>query len=303
MPTKEVKTKNKSFATEKRYGFVLEKLTQIRSKEKDVKVKKELESSIIAILNAIGLLGFIANERPNRTTRIIVELEDYLTKHYQLMQSLDEAFMLFVVGTGKYGKSTLINALLETEAAAVGVLPKTWKIDVFRNNIPPNEVHIKWRNNVNKVENIKNAQLIIQEEERKRAASEKRINEELKLFKSEKPSIEEFKDKKKKLRIEKFYNSDITEMHWGVGRSPILDRFYLVDTPGMDQEVMGSVIKSAKDYYHKSDGVIWMLDATAIAARSAKELVEELEGDLKSIGEKQQNNIIAVLNPFDLKQQ
>jgi len=300
--TKEEYINIKPIARVERYKVVLEQLSEIRSQERNLMVKQELETSSLAIRKAIDTLGFTTNDIPNRTTRILHELEEYMTKHHQLIKSLDQSFMLFVVGTGKYGKSTLINSLLETEAAAVGVLPKTWKIDVFRSDIPQNKVHIKYRNNDTRVESYENAQLIIQEEERKRRESEKNINEELKLFRKEKPSNEKLKDKVTKLRRERLYNSDITEMHWGIIRATVLEQFYVVDTPGMDQEVMGNVVKSAKEYYHKADGVIWMLDATAIAASNAKELVEELETSLISIGEKQQNNnnIIAVLNRIDL---
>ncbi|MGB3259397.1 dynamin family protein [Paenisporosarcina sp.] len=300
MLTKEEYINNKPIARVERYKVVLDQLSQIRGQERDLMVKQELATSGLAIRKAIDTFGFTTNDIPNRTTRILRELEDCMTKHHQLIKSLDESFMLFVVGTGKYGKSTLINSLLETEAAAVGVLPKTWKIDVFRGDIPQNKVHIKYRNNDTKIVSYEDAQLIIQEEERKRRESEKNINEELKLFKNEKPSNEKLKDKLTKLRRERLYNSEITEMHWGIVGATILEQFYVVDTPGMDQEVMGNVVKSAKEYYHKADGVIWMLDATAIAASNAKDLVEELEASLISIGEKQQNNIIAVLNRIDL---
>ncbi|MGQ9531364.1 MAG: hypothetical protein ACUVTQ_00970 [Desulfotomaculales bacterium] len=48
-----------------------------------------------------------------------------------LKQELREPFMLFVMGMGKYGKSTLVNVLLGGRYADVDSLPKTWKIDVF----------------------------------------------------------------------------------------------------------------------------------------------------------------------------
>ena len=40
--------------------------------------------------------------------------------------------MLFIMGMRKYGKSTLINALLRQKVAEMDFLPKTWKIDVLK---------------------------------------------------------------------------------------------------------------------------------------------------------------------------
>lgn len=239
--------------------------------------------------------------RANKTGRLIDCLKDYEAKYDSLIKGLDQSFMLFVVGSGNYGKSTLINALLETEAAEVNVLPKTWKIDVFRKDIPADKAVIIYRGSAKrKLVPASMAKKIIELEEQKRKNSEKAVSDKLKQYKKQLSSFKAFKDMKLKLEREEIYNSDIMEVHWGMKEVLLLENFYIVDTPGLTQNVMGEVRHSVQDYYHKADGVVWMLDATTIAASNAKKLVEELEESLSAVGGKQQRNIIAVLNRIDL---
>ncbi len=40
-------------------------------------------------------------------------------------------YMLYVIGMGKAGKSSLLNSLVGSKVADVGTLPKTWKTDFF----------------------------------------------------------------------------------------------------------------------------------------------------------------------------
>ena len=71
----------------------------------------------------------------NKKTRILHTSMDKVRENNIRLQSLaadlNSPFLLFVVGDGKFGKSTLINALIGCEAAEAGQLPRTWKIDVF----------------------------------------------------------------------------------------------------------------------------------------------------------------------------
>ena len=58
-------------------------------------------------------------------------IREKLSEMEDIAGRMDEQFMLFIMGSGKNGKSTLINALLGQEKAEVNILPKTWKIDVY----------------------------------------------------------------------------------------------------------------------------------------------------------------------------
>ncbi|RBP02520.1 dynamin family protein [Rossellomorea aquimaris] len=282
------------------YTSIMRQLERKREERLDDVVRKQLNHYRGLSDDFRSDLSEIHEDRPNKTGRLLSFLEDYNTRYKSLIKGLDESFMLFVVGTGKYGKSTLINALLETEAAEVGVLPKTWKIDIYRKDIPVDQVLIKHRDNKEQKVSVEQAKIIIKVEEKRRSDSERIVNEKLKEYKNKVSSFEAFKELKLKLEREEIYNSDIVEMHWGMKEAPILENFYVVDTPGLTQRIMGEVRTNVQDYYHKADGVLWMLDATSIAASNAKKLVQDLEESLAKVGGKHQQNIIAVLNRIDL---
>lgn len=281
------------------YGSVYKKFQVIREEQQDSITKKQLNFYRKQIDMFRQKLTSMPINGHNKTGRLIKVLEDYDTKYDSLVNGLDNPFMLFVVGTGKYGKSTLINALLEKAEAEVNFSPKTWKIDVFRKDIPSNQVIIKYRNKRETKVSKEKAKEISAIEEKRRNDSDKQIKAKLNE-KKKSLSREEWDELKTKLEREELYNSDIIEMHWGMESSPVLDDFYIVDTPGLKQTVMGEVRNNVRDYYHKADGVLWMLDATAISANNVKKLVQDLEDSLSRGGGNQQSNIIAVLNRIDL---
>ena len=51
-----------------------------------------------------------------------------------LLKSIEELknpFLLFVIGSGKYGKTTLINSLIKDNLLKVDDIPNTWKLDTL----------------------------------------------------------------------------------------------------------------------------------------------------------------------------
>lgn len=237
----------------------------------------------------------------NKTTRMVDSLVETIPLYAGLKEGLSNPFQLFVVGTGNYGKSTLINSLLGTgeKHAAENTLPETWKIDIFEKDINSDEAIIQYRDG-REVKLPKNeVESILKDEEQKRKASNREVRKKLKD--STDLDKEAFKELKLKLEREELYTSPIIEVHWGIKDSAILNQFSIVDTPGFIQTVMGEVRNSVKEYYHKSDGVLWLLDATSISASGSMKLISELEDTLQEIGGRRiDNNIIAVLNRIDL---
>lgn len=282
------------------YESLFKKVELLKEDQTDAVIKKQLAYFASAIQSFQEKIKNVYNEQSNKTGRLSKVLEEYQAKYTSLIKSLDDSFMLFVIGTGNYGKSTLINSLLEQQLAEVDVLPKTWKIDVFRKDLAADTVVIKYKNNAECFATINEAREIIQKEEEKRKDSEIEVGKKLQVQKKNISTPKAFQELRLKLEREEIYESDIVEMHWPAERSPILQDFYIVDTPGLTQKVMGDVRHNVQDYYHKADGVLWMLDATSIPASNAKKLVENLEESLLQVGSKHPKNIIGVLNRIDL---
>lgn len=225
----------------------------------------------------------------------IQRIEENLAAIKELAHQLDFPFMLFVMGNGKNGKSTLINALLQQQAAIEDALPKTWKIDVFHTNTT-NKCILSFKDGTKKELNVPNTHAYILEEERKRKESEKKIREELRKFKQTNVSLEALEEKQRELRKYKLYQSPLIEVSWPLQNSDILNHYQLVDTPGLRQELDDILIASAESYFSKADGIIWILPGDKIASAGDHTELREL---CKKY-EKHPDNIIAVINRMDI---
>lgn len=225
-------------------------------------------------------------------------IREKLAEMEDIAGRMDEQFMLFIMGSGKNGKSTLINALLGQEKAEVNILPKTWKIDVYNDagQKDRDTVVIRYKSGKKEKKTGRNeAEKIFSDEEKKQKDSQKKINEAVKSYKAA-HSIDETEQFKARQNKYELYRSDIIEAVWNVAGSEILSDYSLVDTPGLRQELEGDmVIASAKDYYHKADGVIWLLPADKISGSTDRAEMDKL---LKAYG-RRQDNLIAVIGKVD----
>ncbi len=225
-------------------------------------------------------------------------IREKLSEMEDIACRMDEQFMLFIMGSGKNGKSTLINALLGQEKAEVNILPKTWKIDVYNDAGPKERDMVVIRYKSGKAEqktDREQAEKIFSEEEQKQKASQKKLNEAVKRYMAA-HSIDETEQFKARQNKYELYRSDIVEAVWSVPGSEILSDYSLVDTPGLRQELEGDmVIASAKDYYHKADGVIWLLPADKISGSTDRAEMDKL---LRAYG-RRQDNLIAVIGKVD----
>lgn len=218
----------------------------------------------------------------------------------QMAKGINSPFLIFTVGMGKYGKSTLVNALLGLRVAEMDVLPKTWKIDIFTAQRPPNSVLIKYRTGEEFEMSIEEAKAFLAKEEDKYEESMKIIREELKKNLDKLKTTEEKEEYKAYLKKRILYHSPVIEVHWPVSLTRLTQQFNIVDTPGLFQEFFSNDIRAnIRDYYHKADGVLWMLDATKISAKKSFELIKSLDDALEEIGGRT-DNIIGVLNRIDL---
>lgn len=239
------------------------------------------------------------------STALYENVVNHLTEYRRLEDDLSKPFKIFIVGSGNYGKSTLINSLLGVDYAKTDTVPKTWKIDVYNKTTQSHQVQLHYKDGTTKTVYKEEAERIIESEEQKVEEANRAIRKLLRTARREKKfedahAADEYKVK---LTNELGYTPSINEVHWGVPNNGILDNLILVDTPGLDQKnYSGEVINNIETFSDKSDGIIWMLDATSIDARIndtalLNNLLDSLDQQKNVV---QRNNIIAVINKIDL---
>lgn len=230
---------------------------------------------------------------------VVKHIEEQAVQIKELANELDNPFLLFIMGMGKMGKSTLLNALVGQVVAEENFKPATWKIDVFHGcENEEDEVEIHFTNGDIKRLDKETIQKILNEEENKTKESKQQVNEQFRLKSEKLVTIDEKEDLKKSLENHFLYKSPITEARWPVKSNDLLKNFRIVDTPGLVQNLLGETKLSINEYYHKADGVIWVLDANKISAQKSKELLQELNTYLEEVGGRA-DNIVAVLNRVD----
>lgn len=142
------------------------------------RIRQHVQRQMLAHLDEITTeLEAIHESCGTGTVRLhdyIQTIEETCTAIRQLAERLDQDFMLFVMGSGKNGKSTLINALLGQKAAAEDSLPKTWKIDVFHDESDAS-CTLTFKDGSQKRMTGDEARAFIEKEEQKRKDSERAI--------------------------------------------------------------------------------------------------------------------------------
>lgn len=218
-----------------------------------------------------------------------------------LLKSIEELknpFLLFVIGSGKYGKTTLINSLIKDNLLKVDDIPNTWKLDTLI-KAKKEKMDIIYKNNEVLNIDIEYGMNILKEEEMKYKKSKELIRNNFNIYKnSNKRSIDELKLHKQTLEDKYLYKSDIEEVKYYINKNGILENFIIVDTPGLNQNLKSNTKERMINYYNRADGVIWLLDAQNIVAKSSEELIEVLRKEY--IIDDKFDNIICVVNKIDV---
>lgn len=234
----------------------------------------------------------------NKTYELLENIYTELEKSLGNLKELLEPFLLFVIGSGNYGKSTLINALVEENLIKTKDLPNTWKLDLFcRSNIE--KIVITYINNSDIEMTLEEGINYLNKEEDRFNKSRKKIFESLKEYKdNNKASVSELKKYKKALEEKYLYISDIVQVKYYFNKNGILQDFIIVDTPGLNQILNKSILNSIKDYYQKSDGIIWLIDAQNIISKKSNEFINDIN-KLNKLHASKKNMILAV-NKMDI---
>jgi GTPase SAR1 family protein len=265
--------------------------------QEDAAERIEVLAGVARALSAAGRRGGGRRELGERSGELLDEVRESIEQVKGLARRLDEPFLLFVMGTGKCGKSTLINVLLGQKAAEVGVLPRTWKIDVFVLGGEEQQCTLRFVDGREERMGAAEARAYLEEEERRARRSLKEMNARLREEASryEPEALEELRQF---LRRRMLYVSPVVEARWSYSRRCELSDFCIVDTPGLVQELEKSLQESVSDYYHKADGVLWLLDAANVSGKATQEALDEFDRAGGAPGENRER-IIGVVNKID----
>lgn len=122
------------------------------------------------------------------TAELTGNLEEVCTSYNELANNIDDKLMIFIVGSGSTGKSTLLNALVGYEVAKTDELPSTWKIDVYSPSLKDNTAVIKYADGSKTETTVKKAKDLVEAEERKTKDSKSiyntKLKEEIKNYKT-----------------------------------------------------------------------------------------------------------------------
>lgn len=237
-------------------------------------------------------------EQDNEYLRLIRYIEREIQKNEESIRELKEPFLLFIVGGGNYGKSTVINTLLRDKLVETTDLPNTWKVDLFIKS-PKEKMEISYNNNTKIIKSLTEGARLLRVEEEKYKTSRKKVASILKEYKNKNDvTIDDLKIYKKNLEERHLYRSSIVQIKYYINKGNILEDFIIVDTPGLNQCLLKNTFNRIKKYYEKADGVIWLIDAQNIVSKVNNEMIEEIEeiGKLHN-GKK---NIIGVINKMDI---
>ena len=213
------------------------------------------------------------------------------------IEDLKKPFLLFIMGPGKYGKTSLINSLIKEHFLEVRDIPNTWKLDSLVYGVNK-RIEIIYDNKFSRVYDYEEGKDIIKNEEIKFKNSKNKIRYELEKYKNkEKINKEELKNYKKILEDMYIYKSNICEVRYFIDKKGILNDFVIVDTPGLNQSLLENTNSRMLDYYNHADGIIWILDSQNVISKSSYELLEELKHNYSI--EKNKDNIICVVNKID----
>ncbi|MFR8868728.1 dynamin family protein [Paraclostridium sordellii] len=228
---------------------------------------------------------------------LILKVKNEIDIIKKSIEDLKKPFLLFIMGPGKYGKTSLINSLIKEHFLEVRDIPNTWKLDSLVYGVNK-RIEIIYDNKISIVYDYEEGKNIIKNEEIKFRNSKNKIRYELEKYKNkEKINIEELKNHKKILEDMYIYKSNICEVRYFIDKKGILNDFVIVDTPGLNQSLLENTNSRMLDYYNHADGVIWILDSQNVISKSSYELLEELKHNYSI--EKNKDNIICVVNKID----
>jgi hypothetical protein len=220
----------------------------------------EQEASLAGAVEAAGL--------GDRLCHLLSGLRDVRARR-------DEPFELFILGEGKFGKSTLVNALLGRSIAPTDYLPKTW---CFNRYVavpdPPAHVRIFVSDELLKSQGCDHLEASLGAP----AGAYRGLREyHLDSAAAAQIAAEEERRVVGTLNRPDAYWSPIMEMEWSVPASgAILPGIRIVDTMGINQIAAPRAhLHHLKWQYERADAVLWLVTADRIGSGETREQIME----------------------------
>lgn len=236
--------------------------------------------------------------KESKSLNLLNSLQVEVEKTLESILELKNPFLLFVIGSGNYGKSTLINALLNQNIIETNDIPNTWKLDEFIMS-DDEKIEIYYTNKEKETLSLDKGKYILNNEEYKFKQSKKYISSIIKEYKKNKDiSTKELKEYKIQLEEKYLYESNVEKVKYYLKKGAILNDFIIVDTPGLNQTLLKNTLNRMKTYYEKADGVIWLIDASNIVSSETSKLINEINYIDQLY--KTKKNKIAVVNKIDI---
>ena len=206
-----------------------------------MKIMNELSEEISIIKKDIN------NKNENQSKELVSYIEEEIKQNINSIKELENPFLLFIIGSGNYGKSTLINALLQDKIIETSDIPNTWKLDMFIKS-DNEKLKITYNNEKEIVKSLSSGKMIIKEEEHKLKMSKLKISKKILSYKNNlsKEKLKEFKLEQEKLHL---YKSDIEQIKYYLKDKKILNDFTIVDTPGLNQTLLKNTLNRMNKYY------------------------------------------------------
>jgi len=204
----------------------------------------------------------------------------------------DPSVLVFVIGEGNFGKSSLINHILNRPVAAVSHLPKTWRIDLYRHSPDGREYAELRRSNVAGTQRLPIKDALAE-----------CVTQEAQVFKD----VRESKDTGSDAATS--FDGQIIEVNWYYTNLATPKNVVLVDTPGFLQAlgrnrqrvetissnkgVVFADLNAAYEYYYpRANVVLWAFRADRINDRDTEETFQTLA--------EQKKDILGIVTFFDL---
>jgi len=127
-----MQTQNDAYLSLSCMVSLYQKILNTSSQNSLEQVKQQINYIMNSLRKSLSVINSDQTACGARLKKYLFSLSNQLSHIESMCKSLEEPFSIFIVGKGKFGKSTLINALLMDNKAEIDIVPKTWKIDVFK---------------------------------------------------------------------------------------------------------------------------------------------------------------------------